>query len=143
MFRDYGQIVILVSGLIYYWKILQRFFSKNSGVEIKVYYENFCKILEKYRCYRIEIKTFSEIFHQYCKNLLKCRTLIFSNVFSGLDLHLYWIWAPTGLFQDFAKTVFFLFLYFLNLETNINIFKEHLRRYFCIYFRVFWRKNII
>ena len=59
-------------------KIFQR-------VEIKVYYENFCKILEKYRCYRIEIKTFSEIFHQYCKNLLKCRTLIFSNVFSGLD----------------------------------------------------------
>ena len=102
--------------------------------------KDFRKILEKYHCDGTETKTFTEIFHRYCKNLLKCRTLIFSNFFSGLDTC---IFTKNELPQVFSRIlqIRFLFLYFLNLETDI--FKENFRRCFCLYFRVFQKENII
>ena len=89
------QCFAITDDLLFYFQVLSaiegycKYFSlKIENLKLK-FTKDFRKVLEKYHCDGNEIKTFTEVSHRHCKNLLKCRTLIFSKVFSGLDLRLY------------------------------------------------------
>ena len=74
------QCFVIMDNSLYWFQVLSAtegyckdFSLKIQDLKLKFTLEILAKFLRN-TCDKIDIKTFSEIFHRYCKNLLKCRT---------------------------------------------------------------------
>ena len=129
--RDYRQFVILISGLVCYWWILQIFFSKTFWKLKLSLTKNFCKMFEKYlwrnaflrKCFLLQVSLpeISEL-HYLGRVFSTVYILILEQLLDPKSLFFFFSQSVTNpLFPDHAKAPTFQIMSWLLRNKRFDI----------------------